>query len=434
MGKFRAFFTILATSITYSICAAEQAPSKNQVAVATESNVAQDQDLVAAGPRATGDRSVGERDNEALRQWINARRQVTVKELGGALSITGDVHTEMQSTSETRNGIRQRGHGGATHLPQYNYDIEANLILDYRATNSWSVIKFKFDNDAGIVGGTSNKVKLDRAYFGYRFFEKRTTYADVEMGRKRLNLIFDSKIEFDSMFDGVRFKIDHASEKIGDAYGVIGAFLIRESQNRFGYAGELGLQNIANTKFYTKYSLIDWDTKKNPTDEQLHFIVSQLMIGYKWIPKIHLKKFIDIYSAVLTNSAAQKLAITRHKRANWGGYAGVSIGEIRKQGDWSLDANYQIVAAQAIPDFDVSGIGLGNAAQNGFYHSRSGKDNDYKTAEGNVNYRGYNITLQYLLTNNLNLFQSYAQTVTLNDKIGPFRKYYNYEIDFIYLW
>src|SRR5580704_6832694 len=52
---------------------------------------------------------VDQKDVNAVREWINTKRQVTVRELGGALSISGEVRTEMQSTGETRNGINQRG-------------------------------------------------------------------------------------------------------------------------------------------------------------------------------------------------------------------------------------------------------------------------------------------------------------------------------------
>ena len=33
-----------------------------------------------------------QRDIGALRDWINTKRQVTIKESGGALSISGEVH------------------------------------------------------------------------------------------------------------------------------------------------------------------------------------------------------------------------------------------------------------------------------------------------------------------------------------------------------
>ena len=54
-----------------------------------------------------------ERDIEALRDWINTKRQVTIKERGGNLSISGEVRAELQSTNEKKGGIKQCGSGGA---------------------------------------------------------------------------------------------------------------------------------------------------------------------------------------------------------------------------------------------------------------------------------------------------------------------------------
>ncbi len=56
-------------------------------------------------------------DIEFLRDWFNSKRLVTVKELGGQLSISGDVHAEVQSTTEVKNGERQRGRGSRRNKP-----------------------------------------------------------------------------------------------------------------------------------------------------------------------------------------------------------------------------------------------------------------------------------------------------------------------------
>src|SRR5579872_2115870 len=89
--------------------------------------------LYSATIERSGTADTDERGNQALREWININRQISIKELGGALAISGEVRTEFQSTNETVNGIRQRGAGGATRLNSRAYDIEVNLMLDYRA-------------------------------------------------------------------------------------------------------------------------------------------------------------------------------------------------------------------------------------------------------------------------------------------------------------
>jgi hypothetical protein len=216
-----------------------------------------------------------------------------------------------------------------------------------------------------------------------------------------------------------------------------GAFVINETQNHYGYLGETGIYNVGGTGIYMKYSLVDWDTKDFPTaieNERFNFLISQVLVGYRIYP-VTFQRVILVYLAGLYNHAAKKLAITKYRKANWGTYLGVSIGELRKKGDWAFDANYQILAAQCVPDYDVAGIGMGNAAGAGFYTSSvegKGTPSTNKTAAGNVNYRGFQITLDYLFTNQLDIQQSWQQSITLDDGIGPFRSYKQYEIEFIY--
>lgn len=385
-------------------------------------------------------------DIDALREWMNTKRQVSIKEIGGNLSLSGEVRTEFQSIGETANGVKQRGTGAVplgpsgTTLPAQVYDVEVNIMLDYRIDRGWASIKLEFDNDAGIFSGSFNKIKLEKAYFGTRLVDSDSTTFDIELGRRRLSNIFDSNLEFNSFMDGVLFRYDVGLEKWGDIYAHIGAFVIDERNNHYGYVGELGLMNIASTGLYTKYSLIDWDTKNyhNTIDNlRFDFLVSQLILGYKCFPKA-LDKQVKIYLAGLYNHKAKAHELTDHKRANFGGYLGFSIGEIRKKGDWAFDANYQVLAAQCVPDFDTSGISLGNAAGSGLYTTvlnakgTSVVPTTRKTAAGNGNYRGFVITLDYLLTSNLNFQQQWQQSITLDKDIGPFRRFKQYEIEFIY--
>lgn len=387
---------------------------------------------------------IEQKDINAVREWINTKRQVTVNELGGALSIAGEVRTELQSASETSNGIKQRGSGSPIiqsstghPFPQNAFDIEVNLMLDYRAERSWASIKLEFDNNAGIDSGTFDRIKLERAYWAARVIDADTFTFDVELGRRKISGVVDSKIEFNAFFDGAWFKYDQSLDQIADVYLHAGVFIINENKNQFGYLGEFGILNVGGTGFYTKYSLIDWDTKdlhNNIDNHRFDFIVSQLILGYKFLPN-RLQKIVQIYAAGLWNHAARRLGITGFKRANFGGYVGFSIGELKKQGDWAFDINYQVLAAQCVPDFDIQGIGLGNAANAGFYSSNikgGGAPTTRKTAAGNGNYRGFQMTLDYLLTNQLNMQQSWQQSITLDDSIGPFRRYKQYEIEFIY--
>ncbi len=397
--------------------------------------------LLQASTIDDGD-DIDQKDINALREWINTKRQVTVRELGGALSIAGEVRTEYQATAETVDGVKQRGSDGAVKkdgltLPSDAFDIEVNLMLDYRTERSWGSIKLEFDNDAGVFSGTLNKLKLERAYWGVRVVDADTYTMDFEAGRRRMSTIVDSKIEFNSFFDGLWYKYDQSFDGIGDYYLHLGVFIINDSKDQFGYLGETGMFNIGGSGLYIKYSLVDWDTKhfdKAVNNHRFDFIVSQLFFGYRFLPK-HLGKVVQVYAAALYNHRAEPIGLTKNTKQNWGGYLGLSIGELKKKGDWALDANYQVLEAQCVPDFDVQGIGLGNAANVGFYTvdtDGKGNANIRSNARGNVNYRGFQVTLDWLLTNQLDLQQSWQQSITLDNNIGPHRRFKQYEIEFIY--
>jgi len=384
-------------------------------------------------------------DIESLRDWINSKRMVTVKELGGQLSISGDIHAEMQSSNQKTRGVAQRGRLSGSGIPSTSYDVEFNLNLDYRADRTWAAARIRYDEDAGITSdcfgsGKNDKFKMDRAYFGYRIYDGDRHTMDVEAGRRAMYTIWDSRLQFGSNFDGVTFKDYYAFEKAGDFYYSLGIFMINEKKDQAGYGGEIGLLNIARTGFYAKYSIIDWDTKENvKIPEQFYFIVSQAMVGYKFIPT-SLNRLVHFYLAGLYNHRAEHIRkfdekANTNKRANFGGYIGMAVGQTKQAGDWALDLNYQVLAAQCVPEMDTLGIGMGSPSSNSFYWT---KDKDCvanvknKNFEGNVNYRGFAINLQYLLTNNLNIFQEWKQSITLDDGIGPFRQFKQYEIDFIY--
>jgi hypothetical protein len=134
---------------------------------------------------------------------------------------------------------------------------------------------------------------------------------------------------------------------------------------------------------------------------------------------------------------AQGVEQTHGKRQNYGWYAGVSIGVVKKQYDWAIDANYQWVQAQTIPGFDVSGIGRGNAASVGFYTNNADGDpssgaTTSATAVGGCNYKGFEIEALYAFTDNLTLLQNFKFSNTLNKNIGPNLRYKQYEMEFIY--
>lgn len=378
-------------------------------------------------------------DMEALRRWIRDKRFITVKEIGGDLSISGEVRTEFQDTNEKKDGIRQRGKSSATDKPKYAWDVEFNLMIDYRTDRTWAAVKLEFDNDMGLRSGTMNNIKLEKAYLGGRIVAADTLTIDAEIGRRFLFNVFDSKLEFASLFDGCLFRFNKTWPEIGDFYTNIGALLVNDRKNHYAYVMEMGGLKIANTGLNLKYSIIDWykPCANDITRRRYRYLVNQFLAVYQMYPDWLGNRFIKFYGAGLTNLIAHRPELTHKQRANWGWYAGMSIGLVKKKGDWALDANYQWLQAQAVPEFDVSGIGRGNAAGVGFYSNKINGDpksgeTTSDTAVGGGNYQGFEIEALYAFTDNLTLQQSFKYSITLDTSIGPNLRYKQYELEFIY--
>lgn len=390
------------------------------------------------------------KDMDALRRWLRDKRLVSVKEIGGDLSISGEVRTEFQAINEVLQGIQQRENpdlGPNSDKPAYAWDVEVNLLIDYRTDRTWAAIKLEYDNDMGQRSGTVDHIKLEKAYLGGRIVSGDTFTVDAEIGRRYLFNVFESKVEFSALFDGVLLRFNKAFENLGDYYFNTGAFLINDVTNSYGLVGEMGALRIANLGLNMKYSLIDWfrpggenapgQTASEAALSQLRFkfLVSQLLVYYQAYPQWLGKKLLKVYGAGLTNHLAHGVEQTGGDMQNWGWYAGITIGVAKKAGDWAVDANYQWVQAQAVPDYDVLGLGRGNTAKVGLYTNNingSGGPTTRKTAGGNCNYKGFELEGLYALTNNLVVQQTFRYSTTLAKKIGGSHRYKQYEMEFIY--
>lgn len=393
-------------------------------------------------------------DNEALRRWLQDKRLVTMREIGGDLSLSGEVRTEFQYSSEVKNGDQQRGINGLGTRPMFGWDTEVNLMFDYRTDRTWLAIKLEYDNDMGQRSGTANKIRLEKGYLGGRIVAGDTFIMDAEIGRRYLSNIFDSKIQFVSFFDGLLFRFSKAFLEIGDFYVNSGAFIINDKTNHYGFVTEIGALRIANVGLNLKYSLIDWckpgaETRKGNTNQQnqlaalkYRYLVSQVTANYQFFPEWLWKKLVRVYGAVATNHLAldnpmKKAGVETepYGKQNWAWYTGMSMGMIKKQYDWSVDANFQWVQAQAIPSFDAGGIGRGNAASAGLYTAKTDDDitpTTKKTATGNGNFYGFQINGVFALTGNLSVQQDFLFSWTLDKNLGPNIIYKQVETEFVY--
>ncbi|HSX13976.1 MAG TPA: hypothetical protein VLE96_06125 [Chlamydiales bacterium] len=392
------------------------------------------------------------KDMDALRRWLQDKRLVTMREIGGDLSLSGEVRTEFQATSEERNGNQVRGGGGPR--PMFAWDVEFNLMLDYRADRTWAAIKIEYDNDMGIRSGTFNKIRLEKAYLGARLVPGDTFTMDGEIGRRYLSNVFESKIEFSSVFDGALLRFSKAAPSVGDFITQLGAFVVNDRTNHYGFVVEIGALRIANVGLNLKYSIIDWDRpggeneKDNTiietqlTNLRFRYLVSQFLASYQFYPGWMGKKLVKFYGAALVNHLALSNPLATvgienqpFGKQNWGWYTGVSLGTLKKKYDWAVDANFQWVQAQAVPGFDCSGIGRGNAGGVGLYTKKadgSGGPVFRDQAVGSTNFYGFSLDGSYLFTDNMTINPLLQCSWTLDHDIGPNLMYKQFEVEFIY--
>ncbi len=458
------------------------------------------------GQDNTFDREDRHHDENGLRNFIQTKDNIDLKEKATHLEISGDVRFEYQHINEKgeyitfdpktnrlvqnfRNlrGGNFRGPRNGFRFSTNDFDVEFNLKFKYTYKKAFAMAQMQLDTPAGIRpikndceaspkfdnvtpgynintdtrragkgSGENFNVNLKRAFIGYEVLADGVNRFDIEVGRRKLDDIFVSEIQFTNRFDGILGKYVRAIDKSTSFYINLGGFVIDELVNHFGFATEFGLLNICDSGFDIRYSFIDWTKRgrnrcnfRNPITFQSRN--SQLTLTYNFDADVWCKKMpIEVYSAVLVNHAARRSSFTNGRKQNLGWYAGVLIGEVEEAGDWSFEVIYEYVEAQAVIDSDVSGIGRGNILKDSFGDVYTvmektdvvGKDGKITKqdvlvqtlvpARGNANFKGWNFEFLYAITNNLSLDVTYEFTKAANNAVGGPHHYNRFELEAIY--
>lgn len=408
-----------------------------------------------------------ERDFQAVTEYVNSKRTIELEEKSCNLAISGDVRAEWSYISEKQNGEKLRGGRAATcgsptrqtSVSHNDFDIDLNLYFDYKCERAWAVAHLEFDNPAGVSesdktcgeypakydpcsdvdprtghgSGRCDAICLRKAYMGYNICADGTSRFDIEIGRRRLFDVFDSRIQFLSRFDGIvaRYATQY---QCTDIYWNLGGFVVDERSNHFAWVTEVGFLNILDSGFDFKYSFIDWFKKgHNRCFERKalgwRFMNSQWTMAYHFDPDF-ICTSSKIYGAFLWNHAAERQPYTDDKLKNLAFYVGFLIGEVAEEGDWSLDVNYQWVQAQAIADPDVSGIGRGNFL--GETITMASFLGVPINARGEANYKGFRIEGLYALTDNLSIDAAFQMSKPEDANIGGPMTYNKFKLEAIY--
>ena len=180
---------------------------------------------------------------------MNSKRTIDLQEKApGAQPSHQRRHPyHWQHVNEKVNGNKRRG-GSADlcdddRVGRNLFNVQFNLMFDYRCDRSWGVAHVEFKNQMGIrenhqkgcdvqplvlaengdntaIGddasdciqransymfgsGEKNGLSLRKAYWGYNICADGTSRFDIETGRRRLYDVFDSRIQFNAQFDGI---------------------------------------------------------------------------------------------------------------------------------------------------------------------------------------------------------------------------------------
>lgn len=423
---------------------------------AAEQDNEMDGDLIAAvdnlGPAASGFVSDGdfgpEGDNfidpRVLRDFIESRGLIKCRQKEGSLTIAGDVRARWSTVGEKLNGIKQRGTSTPTAVDKFKSEV--NLFFDYAAPRTWVSNKLRWVNFDGKDGGTATKVDIERAFIGFDLHHVGETDAYIEIGRSRFDYLFESRVEFTSTFDGIHLYYTTCWPDVGTFTIHGGPFIIDSYTNHYGWVIETFVTKWRGTGFSYKYSLIDWHrhsptqnygnlpdsgTVTIPNNPRYSFIVSQMLFGYqRKLPWVHCKTFFA-YGAVLMNHIPKRSPVTHGKKMNGAWYIGFTLGKLCKACDWSVDLNYQSVAAQAVPEFDLSGIGHGNAA-NQLLSDAIIQGLTANNAIGFTNYKGWEASGLFAISDSLSIRARAARTVPRNKSVGGSFRYKACDMTVIY--
>jgi hypothetical protein len=340
-------------------------------------------------------------DLEQLERYIQELRSKTLSKKLSYLSLSGDVRVTWRHERVMRDGIDLTGPNSDPHLPNQAWISEINMILDVGKLPAWSMWKINFRSRMGQLSGSKGELAVQRALVGLDFADTLTREVYIQAGREMLSDDFESRIEFNTLFDGVMFSWTEKVERFGDYYIKGGPMIVDFGVGQYGWIAETGVEELAGSGAFVKVNYIDWEGNNvppgiGPEDEDrreffdevaraaYRFQIVQYLAGY-WFEWECFPWPFQPYAAYLQNYVAEPVPSTHGRKEDKAFYAGFSLGKLSRPGDWVIDLNYQWVQALAIPQFDVSGIGNGLPVGPEFRR----EVRFFEQGRGNTNYRGW---------------------------------------------
>ncbi len=418
-----------------------------------------------------------QRDQYNLYRWLLNKRCMLLWEKSCALRLSGDMRFLWGHIIEHQDGhsLRERDaelDDGSRILDLLGnpfsssvFAADLNLYLDFTCGRSWTIGWLQFKNVGGVKrlnktcgedccgpfgSGTFDDRALRKAYFGYNICLDGTSRFDIEIGRRPLWTVFESRVEFQSNFDGVLLSYSTRDCcNFRDFYIYLGGFVVDAKSNHWAWITEVGVFDIFDLDLDVRYSYVDWKEVNvwghlinrcgcdNPCG--WNYRVSQISADYNFWAEV-IDQPAKLYGAFLYNHAADRLlgedpynsatfhhTIATTDQLNKGFYLGFLIGKVCLEGDWSFDINYQYVEPLVIPDPDVGGIGRGNVLGASLTET-----DDFFFYRGNGNYKGWRVEGVYALTTNLTVDLILENSNQVIEDVGGRHKFSLVQLQGIY--
>jgi hypothetical protein len=380
----------------------------------------------------------------------------TLNDLSGGFKVEADLRLkyEAERASERRGRII----GPGTPFDNKAFKNEVNLYVYYEGRNTIGSVRVKFNNKMGSLGGTTDKIAVPKAYFANRLFRAGPTAMRLGLGRRPMDELMESSVQFSSRIDGAYLGLTTTIPKLCDFAIDVIATVVDADYNQYAWGTEAEFNNIRSYGIYFKYALMDWrkkgtsairngsgsraslpdgrfELRNNP---QYQYLTSQFLMGYILDPTYFNIPF-RAFGAFLINHAAKPQPFLNGKRENIGWYVGFQVGRGKKPGGISVDFSYQFVEAQAVQQDDVSGIGTSNPRKNSIYGpiydditggALAGPTSS--TVNGNTNFQGWQLKTLYRITSHISWRLTYRSSNPAKKALGPDKKLRKFESQWIY--
>lgn len=348
-----------------------------------------------------------------LQEWL--RKNVRPRFITPAdFDLTFQVNSGWKYEHNMIGGVSQVG--AAAGRPSNKYNADLTIDYSYAFGRTKVGIRTAFRNSGGLFGGTARGLDVGRAFISYDFVTHGPFVCMVYVGRRVLLRVYNSQMQFSGSADGAGIVTSYGWEKVANLRFLGGLYI---SNNRSFYITRGEIFNIASLGFYFDYVYVHWGDTRPPAAQStnginVQFNTSQFLVGWDYKPQ-WINKDLKIFAALIQNHGATINLISHGSRESLAGYVGAQYGNAKKQNDFSIQVQLQFCQLQAIPPWDMSGIGTGRATVSIF------RATSPQTVNDNTNFKGWEGKILYAVTDNLTLTAKVQRSMTLNKAIGlPF--------------